>query len=80
MDLKNLTAKEAELIIAALHAISPSGGGSTTYHLARNLEQQTGIIPDDKLVCSLQLTAYDEIRESCSADDIAAIRNDENGI
>jgi hypothetical protein len=38
-----LSQSERELIVLALHAISPSGGGSAPYTLARKLHEEWGV-------------------------------------
>ena len=51
------------MIASALHAVSPSGGGSGTFHLANFIEHSTGVASSDRLVGMMQRTAYEEFRE-----------------
>lgn len=70
------TARELSLIARALHACSPSGGGSATYTLARKLHEQHGVAyfqPEE--ILQLQEIAH---REFLGDDEIIRIEALEN--
>lgn len=54
---------DLHLIIGALQAVAPSGGGSTQYHLAGALQHGSNIVPKDEFVGGLQMIAYNEVNE-----------------
>jgi len=59
----NLSKAEQKLIIAALEACAPTGGGSDAFHLARKLMNGWQVIPEDTMVGQLQTVAYTEYAE-----------------
>lgn len=56
------TTDEIILIISALQAVAPTGGGSDAFHLASRLTLQTGVSPEPQLIGQLQHAAHDEYR------------------
>lgn len=64
LDGLNLSLEETQLIINALSAISPSGGGSTQFTLLRKLEAHTHILPDDETVGQLMLRIHEEVHNN----------------
>jgi hypothetical protein len=59
-----MTQAEKALIVHALHAIAPSGGGSRQYHLACKLQFEFKVEIDWSEVCRLQSIAHQEILDS----------------
>jgi hypothetical protein len=59
-----MTQAEKSLIVHALHALAPSGGGSRQYHLACRLQSEFGIEIDWSEVGRLQTIAHQEILDS----------------
>jgi hypothetical protein len=58
-----LTKSDATLIVHALLAISPSGGGSPAHTLALTLARECRVEIDDGQVFAMQQTARDELNE-----------------
>lgn len=61
--MSNLSQKEKEVIVAALHAAAPTGGGSTQFHLANKLANEWDIEVDYKQVGYFQKIAHGELQE-----------------
>lgn len=59
----NLSHAEKVLIIAALQAIAPSGGGSKQFHLANELAHLWNIEIAPEYVGELQMTIYEEVKD-----------------
>jgi hypothetical protein len=59
-----MTLSQKTLIVHALLAVSPSGGGSTQYTLARKLMHEWEIEPDDETICHLITIAHAELVEN----------------
>lgn len=57
----NFTKDEYVLIAAALEAVSPSGGMTKQYMLARRIIEEENVEVHDDFVMRLQLLACDEI-------------------
>lgn len=66
--LQNLTDNETTLILAALESISPTGGGSDTYTLARKISALTGLSAPNELIGEMITTAHDEFRTAHDLD------------
>lgn len=65
----NMTERDKREIIAALQAVSPSGGGSTPFHLSMLLAKDWGIPQDDemdRLVMRNCNTVIDDAVEACA--------------
>lgn len=56
-----LTAKEAALVVHALLAASPTGGGSDAFTLARRAMSELNVIPDFRRVGDMQIVAHNEV-------------------
>jgi hypothetical protein len=59
-----LSDDELRLIISALHAVSPSGGGSPTFTLARALSASTGVAEDHELTAQYCDNVVNDYREA----------------
>ncbi len=59
-----MTTNEKQLIIAALHAVAPNGGGSDQYHLANRLAAEWDVQPLNRVIGELQTIAHDECAET----------------
>lgn len=76
-----LSPEKMRLVMMALHAVSPTGSGSDTFHLANEIGVQTDLdIRDDEFwqrVGSMQSTATDEylahVGYACVWDKVATI-------
>jgi len=55
--------KELEIIVMALHAISPTGGSSKTWRLANKIANENGIEIDHNQVGKFQIIAHQEMEE-----------------
>jgi hypothetical protein len=58
----DVTENEGALLLAALSAVTPSGGGGREHSLLQRLRGQTGIHPELELILQLQRQAYDEYK------------------
>lgn len=55
--------KELEIIVHALHAISPTGGSSVTWRLANKIANENDIEIDNNQIGKFQITAHQEMEE-----------------
>jgi hypothetical protein len=62
--LTDLSANELDLILSALAAVSPSGGGSDVYTLYRKLAAQTCRAPLPELEAELAMNVVRDYQES----------------
>jgi hypothetical protein len=62
--MNDLTPAELVLIVNALHAVSPSGGGSATYHLANKIANAEQVTEDYRMQGHFQTIAHDEFVEA----------------
>lgn len=63
MEIK-INKSQLRLLLAALSAVTPTGGGSPQLQLLLALEEQCGEVADPQKVCDLQATAYNEFVEA----------------
>lgn len=63
MEIK-INKSQLRLLLAALSAVTPTGGGSPQLHLLLTLQEQCGETPDPQKVADLQATAYNEFVEA----------------
>ena len=63
LQINILTQKEMEIIVSALHAVSSTGGGSETWHLANKIANLHQIEPNYPQVGVYQKNAHAEIEE-----------------
>lgn len=61
IDLPALSADQVRTILAALEAVSPSGGGSAPYTLFRQLRDASGLAPSIVDVVRFQRNAQAEL-------------------
>ena len=59
-----LTPQQALLIIHALQAVAPSGGGSPAFHLATWFQNQTNLEPDWLSVGKMQQTICNDVLDN----------------
>lgn len=61
-----LSNSDLELIVAALDAVAPTGGGSDQFHLARRLREDANLNEDVlcRLTGQLQTTAHQEYEDA----------------
>lgn len=68
--LDSLEQVEKDLLVAALYAVSPTGGGSAPFSLARKLAKELNVNMEgegfQKMIGSLQMVAYNEVKEYAS--------------
>lgn len=67
MHTLELSGQEAQDIINALAAVTPSGGGGRLHSILLKLNAMTGLEPDDIAVVRMQITAEKELDQGRAA-------------
>jgi hypothetical protein len=64
-----LTDHEIEMIVSALSAVSPTGGGSSPFTLMRKIARDTAVDPNDDLLASYSRTVIAEYLDALADGD-----------